>query len=101
MAITYTWTIDNTHRLTTDGGIVKIDWTISGNDSPDTHSISGITKLSPDPSASDFISYDSVTEQNCLTWVKESLDSSAYRKLIENKINEKKSLISTGKPWAV
>jgi hypothetical protein len=66
MAIQYTWTVSNTEFETTSGskGIVTLHWRCTAVDGDHSVSSYGTTSHTPDPSSSDFIAYDSVTESN-------------------------------------
>ena len=68
MAITYTWTIPTVDRTTATGGIDTIHWRCSAVDGDHSVSSYGTVGCTPDPSASDFIAYDKVTEANCIAW---------------------------------
>ena len=69
MAITYTWTINSVENTIATGGINTINWRCSAVDGDYEHITSGAVGCTPDPSASDFIAYDNVTEANCIAWV--------------------------------
>ena len=71
MAITYTWTIPTVENTIATGGIDVIHWRCNAvGDDAVTHSVGsyGTVGCTPDPDASDFIAYDSVTEANCIAW---------------------------------
>ena len=69
MAITYTWTIPQVDRTIANGGINTIHWRCSAVEGDHSVGSYGTVGCSPDPSASDFIAYDSVSEANCIAWV--------------------------------
>tara|TARA_R100001086_G_scaffold204510_1_gene120407 strand:- start:449 stop:751 length:303 start_codon:yes stop_codon:yes gene_type:complete len=68
MAITYTWTIPTVDRTVSTGGIDTIHWRCRAVDGGHSTSVYGTVGCTPDPSASDFIAYDKVTEANCIAW---------------------------------
>ena len=68
MAITYTWTIPTVKNIIATGGINTIHWHCSAVDGDHSSSSYGTVGCTPDPDASDFIAYDSVTEANCIAW---------------------------------
>lgn len=68
MAITYTWTIPTVENTIATGGIDVIHWRCDAVDGDHSASSYGTVGCTPDPSASDFIAYDSVTEANCIAW---------------------------------
>ena len=81
MAATFTWSIRGLERYTSNDGIEHADWlcsaseTVGTGDDAVTHKarLGGKTHHTPDPSASDFIAYASVTEADVLGWVYGSL----------------------------
>tara|TARA_R100000654_G_C2680379_1_gene127223 strand:+ start:1665 stop:1967 length:303 start_codon:yes stop_codon:yes gene_type:complete len=100
MAVSYTWTIPIVERNLSDGGITLIHWTCTGVDGDYSRSMSGTTAHSPDADADGFISYDKVTEENCITWAKSQIDVSNIETAIKDEINEVKTPISAnGVPW--
>ena len=68
MAITYTWTIPTVENTIATGGIDIIHWRCSAVDGDHSVGSYGTVGCTPDPDASDFIAYDSVTEANCIAW---------------------------------
>jgi len=54
----------------------------------------------PDPSASDFIAYDSVTEANCIAWVQASVGKDDTEAGLAAQIAVLKTpTTATGVPW--
>lgn len=100
MAITYTWSVPNTERNLSDGGITVIHWRCTGVDGDYSASSYGTTSHTPDSSDAAFIGYDSVTEADALGWCKAALDVDAIEDAIEAKINaEKTPTTGSGVPW--
>ena len=100
MAITYTWSVANTERNLSDGGITVIHWTCTGVDGDYTASSYGTTSHTYDADAADFVAYDSVTEAQAIGWAKAALDVSAIETAIEDKINvDKTPTTGSGVPW--
>ena len=108
MAITYTWTIPTVERTITTGGIDTIHWrcdaseTVGTGDDAVTHSVGsyGTVGCSPDPSASDFIAYDSVTEANCIAWAQADVGKDDTEAALAARIAVLKAPTqSTGVPW--
>lgn len=101
MAITYTWNIETTESNTADGGITVIHYCCTGAEGENSASVYGTTDHTYDADADDFIAYDSVTEQNCITWAKAVLDVDAIKATIAAQIAELAAPTTTrGKPWA-
>ena len=100
MAITYTWTIPTVERTLSDGGITTIHWRCTGVDGDHSASIYGTVGCTPDPSASDFIAYDSVTEANCISWVQGSVSKDDTEAALAAQIAVLKAPTqATGVPW--
>ena len=76
MTATNTWTISQCDRELADGGITTAHWRVTAEQSVGTGddavtytaSSYGSCGFTPDPSASDWTAYDSVTEAEVLGW---------------------------------
>jgi len=108
MAITYTWTIDTVDRTISTGGIDTIHWrcdaseTVGTGGDAVTHSVGsyGAVGCTPNPSASDFIDYDSVTEANCIAWVQADVSKDDTESGLASQIAALKTPITgSGTPW--
>ena len=100
MAVTYTWSVANTERNLSDGGITVIHWRCTGVDGDYTASQYGTTSHTPDADAADFIAYDSVTEANAISWAQAELDQSAIETAIADDIAAQKTpTTGDGVPW--
>ena len=100
MAVTYTWSIPQVDRTISTGGIDTIHWNCVGVDGDHSARSYGSTGHSPDPTDSDFIAYDSVTEANCIAWAQAQLDKTGIEASIASSIEEQKSPThSSGVPW--
>ena len=103
MAITYTWTISQTEYETTSGskGIQVLHWRCSAVDGEHFVSSYGTTSHTPDPSSSDFIAYEKVTEANCIAWAQAKLDKDGTEANLKKGIdNLKNPPTMSGRPWA-
>ena len=101
MAVTYTWSVANTERNLSDGGITVIHWRCTGVDGDYSASQYGTTNHTPDADAADFIAYDSVTEANAISWAQTALDQTAIETAIADDIAAQKTPTSAaGVPWA-
>lgn len=100
MAVTYTWTIAQLERNTADGGVTVAHWRCEGADGEATGSSYGTTSWTPDPSASDFIAFDSLTQDNVLAWVWNTVVRTDVEASIADKINAELNPTTTaGVPW--
>ena len=99
-----TWTIANLERELADGGVTVAHWRCTEEETvgEETFSASsyGTVGFTPDPTASDYIAYDSLTEANVLGWVWESVDKDATEAALTAKIEADKNPTSgSGVPW--
>ena len=74
MSVETIWEIQNLQRNADDGGVIKIDWVLWASDTQRVTDLSGELVLSPDPSSSDFISFENLTEAKVLEWVHALVD---------------------------
>ena len=100
MAISYTWTIDTVDRTIATGGITTIHWRCNAVDGDHSVGSYGSVGCTPDPSAADFIAYDSVTEANCIAWVQANISKDDTESGLAAQIAELKTPITgSGTPW--
>ena len=108
MATTFTWTIDELERNSSDNGIHHARWicsaseTVGTGDDAVTHTarLGGKTHHTPDPSASDFIAFASVKESDVIGWVQAVVGKSDTETKLQAMIDEKKTpTTATGVPW--
>ena len=118
MAITFTWSVKDMHKVTETGSVYKVDWRCKGVDA-DTevnHSRSGsylhtesVTEdgrtfdkqATPDHTASGFTAYADLTEADVLAWCKADGVGAKNEALITSNITNRitASANSTGTPW--
>ena len=119
MAIKFTWSIKDTHRVTETGGVYRVDWSCSGvdDDTSITHSRSGsynhttsvttevvstskhgvettqsttkVSNATPDHTAAGFKAYADLTEADVLAWCKADGEGARTEALITKSINTK------------
>ena len=112
MAITFTWSVNDMHKVTATGAVYKVEWNCSGTDADTSvsHSRSGSylhtnddgVQATPDHTAAGFIAYASLTEANALDWVKADGEGARTEALITSNITNKISDAATnsiGMPW--
>ena len=111
MAITFTWSVKDMHKVTATGAVYKVEWSCSGVDADTevSHSRSGSylhtdsdgEQATPDHTASGFKAYADLTEADVLAWCKADGIGASNEALITSNITNKiaASANSTGLPW--
>ena len=104
MATTFTWSIRELERYTSNDGIEHADWLCSASETvgSDTFTarLGGKTHHTPDPSAADFIEFADVTESDVIGWVQAVVGKSDTETKLQAMIDEKKTpTTATGVPW--
>ena len=118
MAIRFTWSVKDMHKVTETGGVYRVDWSCSGVDADTevSHRRSGqymhtaaveqtvsmtikqetvtttetvVKKAMPDPTAVGFVAYDSLNEATVLGWIKANGEGAKVEALITKSINSK------------
>jgi len=107
--MTTTWTIAQLERTLDDGGVVVAHWranaseTVGEGDDAVTYSATnyGTAGFTPDPSSSDWVAYDDITEDLALSWCfgsgvdKDAIEASLQAN-IDGQINPTQA---AGVPW--
>ncbi len=95
-----TWTISTLERELSDGGVVVAHWRATAVDGDFSASSYGTVGFTPDPSASGFIAYDSLTEADVIVWVQAELDQDAIEASLAAQIEaDKNPTQAAGVPW--
>jgi hypothetical protein len=95
-----TWTIANLERNVADGGVTVAHWSVAESSGDVSASSCGTVSFSPDPSASDFVPYDNLTESDVLGWVWAEVDQAATEAALTADIEAQKNPVSAdGMPW--
>ena len=99
-----TWTISNLERNVADGGVTVAHWRVTEEETVGdvtyTASSYGTVGFTPDPDASDFVAYDSLTEATVLGWVQAEVDQDATEAALTANIEAQKNPVSAdGMPW--
>ena len=112
MAITFTWSVKDMHKVTATGAVYKVEWSCSGVDADTevSHSRSGSylhtdsdgEQATPDHTAAGFTPYADLTEADVLAWCKADGVGAEHEALITSNITNKiaAQVNSTGMPWA-
>jgi len=95
-----TWTIGTLECNLADGGVTVAHWRCTEVDGDFSASSYGTVGFTPDPTASDYIAYNSLTEANVLAWVHAEVDKDATEAALTAKIEADKNPTSaSGVPW--
>ena len=100
--MTTTWTIAQLERTLDDGGVVVAHWRATATDGDFSASSYGTAGFSPDPSSSDWVDYDSISEELALSWCfangvdKDAIEAS----LAANLDLQQNPTQASGVPWA-
>ena len=95
-----TWTISTLERELSDGGVVVAHWRATAVDGDFSASNYGTAGFTPDPSASGFIAYDSLTEADVIGWVQAEVDQDAIEASLAAQIEaDKNPTQAAGVPW--
>ncbi len=100
-----TWTIATLERNTdSDQGVIVAHWRVTETETvgENTYTASsyGTCGFTPDPSASDYIPYDDLTEADVIGWCQSELDQDAIEAALTANINEQKNpTTADGVPW--
>lgn len=103
MAIIYNWEVHSVKYDVPTGGINQARWQCQGIDESTNNvgSKIGTTTLSPDPTDSNFIAYENVTQENVVAWIQSNVDVTSIQNSIDAQIATKNnSQEETGLPWA-
>ena len=99
--MTTTWTIAQLERTLDDGGVVVAHWRATATDGDYSASSYGTAGFTPDPSASDYVPYDSITEEVALGWCfADGVDKDAIEASLQANIDlQKNPTQASGVPW--
>ena len=83
-----------------DKGVLVAHWGCEATDGDYSASTYGTSSFSPDPSADDYVPYESLTEDVVLGWIWESVDKDSVEASLTAQIESQKAPASvTGLPW--
>ena len=112
MAVAFTWSVADMHKITSTGAVYKVEWHCSGIDADTkvSHSRSGSylhtdsdgKQDTPDHTASSFTPYADLTKADVLVWCKADGVGASNEALITSNITNKiaTQATSNGMPWA-
>ena len=94
------WVISQLERTLDTGGVVVAHWRATAVDGDFSASSYGTCGFTPDPSASGFIAYASLTEADVIGWVQAEVDKDATEASLAAKIEaDKNPTQAAGVPW--
>jgi hypothetical protein len=99
--MTTTWTIAQLERTLDDGGVVVAHWRATATDGDFSASSYGTAGFTPDPSSSDWVAYDDITEDLALSWCFDNgVDKDAIEASLAANIEAQKNPTqAAGVPW--
>jgi hypothetical protein len=101
MATEFTWSIAQLERNTSDNGVVTAHWRCDGVDGDNSAGSYGTASFTPDPTADDFIAFESLTEADVLGWVHAEVSKDDTEASIQAQLDEMAAPSTvTGLPWA-
>ena len=93
---TITWTISQLDRQTSDDFVTTAHWQAVATDGDYSASVINTCSWTGEPT----VSYDSLTQDDVLAWVWQSVDKEAVEAALEAQIAEQKApKIARGLPW--
>jgi hypothetical protein len=99
--MTTTWQISQMERTLADGGVVVAHWRATATDGDFSATNYGTAGFTPDPSSSDWVDYDNISEELALSWCfdsgvdKDAIEASLAAN-IDGQINPTQA---AGVPW--
>lgn len=94
------WNISTLRRNVEDGGVFVAYWTAIQLDGDYSVTEYGAVNFTPDPTAEDFIAYESLSESDVMGWVKaEIVEADIEAKLAAEIAKQKVSEPGIGVPW--
>ena len=94
------WVISQLERTLDTGGVVVAHWRATAVDGDFSASSYGTCGFTPDPSASGFIAYDSLTEADVVGWVQAEVDKDEIEASLAAQIEaDKNPTQAAGVPW--
>jgi hypothetical protein len=96
-----TWTCSQLERTLDDNGVIVAHWRATATDGDFSASSYGTAGFTPDPSSSDWVGYDDITEDLALSWCFDSgVDKDAIEASLAANIEAQKNPTqASGVPW--
>ena len=97
---TFNWQINQMDRLTSDGFVVTVHYTVTAEDTGATASTYGTVSYTQEPQET-YVPYDQLTEQMVVGWVQNSLGKDVVEVSLQKQIEAQKHPVQeSGLPWA-
>ena len=94
------WTIAQLERNSGDDGVVVAHWRVTLTEGEYSASKYGTCSFQPDPTSTDFVPFDQLTEVDVLAWVYASVDKDEVEARLAADIESQKNpTVLTGLPW--
>jgi hypothetical protein len=95
------WQISQMERTLDNNGVIVAHWRATATDGDFSASSYGTAGFTPDPSASDYVPYDSITEEVALGWCwADGVDKDAVEASLAANIEAQKNPTqASGVPW--
>jgi hypothetical protein len=106
MANTYTWKVGQCDRTLADGVITTLHYTVSAETDDGVYSAGAYGSIGLEaPDAKTMIAYDSVSEADCISWLKAAIGGdekvAEFLAALDNQLTEKRTpTVGAGTPWA-
>ncbi len=106
MANIYTWKVGQCDRTLADGVISTLHYTVTAKTDDGVYSAGAYGSVGlAAPAADTMIAYDSVTEANCIEWLKAAIGGdekvTEIRSALDNQLTQKRTpTTGTGLPWS-
>ena len=100
--MTTTWVINQLERTLDDNGVIVAHWRATATDGDFSASSYGTAGFTPDPSSSDWVAYDDITEDLALGWCfADGVDKDAIEASLQANIDlQKNPTQASGVPWS-
>ena len=96
-----TWVINQLERTLDDNGVIVAHWRATATDGDFSATNYGTAGFTPDPSSSDWVAYDSISEEMALGWCFDSgVDKDAIEASLAAQIEvQRNPTQASGVPW--
>jgi len=97
---TYNWQINQMERLTSDGFVVTVHYSVYANDGDYNSSTYGTTSFTQEAGGT-YIPYEDLTQEQVIGWVQNALGKDVVEASLQSQIEAQKDPVQeTGLPWA-
>jgi hypothetical protein len=94
----FTWNVVQMDRLTSDGFVVTVHYTVNAVDGEFTASTYGTVGFTQEEM--DYVPFEQLTQEQVIGWVQDSLGKDTVEEALATQIESKKNPVSeSGLPW--